>query len=53
VAKLEASGDKAEIKKLERTLEAGYKAAKKHKDKETMSADAAWLARLKKAAKKK
>jgi hypothetical protein len=53
VARLEASPDKAEIKKLERSLEASLKAAKRHKDRETAAQDAQWIVRLRKAAKKK
>ncbi len=53
VSRLETSGDKAEIKRLERTIEASLKAAKRHKDKEAVTQNAAWLARLKKAAKRR
>jgi serine/threonine protein kinase len=52
VARLEASGDKREIGKLERSLEASLKQARKHKDAATAAQDEKWLARLKRARKK-
>jgi serine/threonine protein kinase len=53
VARIEANPDKAEIKKLERALEASMKVAKRRKDRELVAQDAQWLARLRRAAKKR
>jgi serine/threonine protein kinase len=53
VARLEANPDKAEIRKLERSLDASLKAAKKRKDREVIAQDTQWLLRLRRAATKK